>query len=336
MATTKTLKRIAHELYTDTFREYTDRDGNTITYRDAESAIKNKLKEMMGGEKYNYYKFQENKWGFYNLISELISDDINRLNEEVFSPFCDFENFDLGDKKEFTVENTNLFKVANIADGVNSTRRQRLLNKKVPTTAFKLSVAIYEEAERFITGRINWVVFVNRVSDSYHYDIARRIAKTFEGAYSTINAKFQATGNSDKVLLELIAKVEGATGKKPIIYGTPLALSNLEGIQTDLEKEEKRKYGFIQTFRGGYKVLSLPNAYDENAAEGKEWALDNKAIYVIPDGEKIIKLGTEGDVLVIENTDEKERDDQQIEYFMAQKIHLGVVTAAKFGVYKIQ
>ena len=85
---------------------------------------------MMGGEKYNYYKFQENKWGFYNLISELISDDINRLNEEVFSPFCDFENFDLGDKKEFTVENTNLFKVANIADGVNSTRRQRLLNKK--------------------------------------------------------------------------------------------------------------------------------------------------------------------------------------------------------------
>ncbi|MDX5663222.1 hypothetical protein SIK44_06085, partial [Clostridioides difficile] len=89
MATAKTLKRIAHELYTDTFREYTDRDGNTITYRYAESAIKTKLTEMMGGETYTYYKFQDNKWRFNNLISALIYDAIKRVDEEVFSPLCD-------------------------------------------------------------------------------------------------------------------------------------------------------------------------------------------------------------------------------------------------------
>lgn len=57
MVIVKILKRIVYELYIDIFREYIDRDGNIIIYRDVESVIKNKLKEMMGGEKYNYYKF---------------------------------------------------------------------------------------------------------------------------------------------------------------------------------------------------------------------------------------------------------------------------------------
>ena len=58
-------------------------------------------------------------------------------------------------------------------------------------------------------------------------------------------------------------------------------------------------------------------------------------LLVLPVGEKIVKLGFEGDLMTIENTDGTVRDDQQIEFFMQRKMHLGVLVASRFGAYEI-
>ena len=39
--------------------------------------------------------------------------------------------------------------------------------------------------------------------------------------------------------------------------------------------------------------------------------------------------------MTIENTDGTVRDDQQIEFFMQRKMHLGVLVASSFGAYEI-
>ncbi|HSQ87651.1 hypothetical protein, partial [Romboutsia sp.] len=234
----------------------------------------------------------------------------------------------------FKVKNKNLFKVAVIADGINSTRRQRKLGSKLDTSAFKLSIAIYEEFDRFVAGRIDWKDMVDCVSESFNQEVATQIAVAFEGAYSDIGTNLKGSVNTDGLdakLKEIINKVEGATGRKCEVYGTAEALGSITGAGALIDTDDKRNFGFVQLFNGT-KLIKLQNAYDD---VNNKWALRNDMLYVIPSGEKVIRVGFEGGVTVLEDTAGTSRDDQQIEMTMLQKMHLGVLVAAKFGAVEI-
>ena len=318
------LQKLAMDCYEGKVKNYTN--GNP------EEALRNEIVEKVGGE-WNYYNFQKNKWDVYALIGEMISQNVSRLSAETFADFCEVKDFALGDRVEFTVKNNELFKVANIADGINSTRRQRLMGKRIPTTAFKLAIAIYEELDRFLAGRIDWRAMVDNVSASFNQEIANQIAKAMEGAYEQLNSNFVKTGTySDKELQTLIAKVEAATGQKVTIYGTAEALANVEGAGALVDAEDTRNFGYVQLFNGT-KMVKINNVYDEVA---DKWALRNDVLYIIPAGEKIVRLGFEGEVTILEDTTGTSRDDQQIEMMMMRKMHLGILSTAKFGFFEIQ
>ena len=318
------LQKLAVDCYEGKVKNYAN--GNP------EDALRQEIIEKVGGE-WNYYNFQKAKWDVYALISEMISTNVSRLSAETFADFCEVKDFMLGDRVEFTVKNTDLFKVANIADGINSTRRQRLLGKRIPTTAFKLAVAIYEELDRFLANRIDWRAMVDNVTASFTQEIANQIAKAMEGAYEQLNSNFVKSGTySDKELQTLIAKVEAATGQKVAIYGTAEALANVEGAGALVDAEDTRNFGYIQLFNGT-KMVKINNVYDEVA---DKWALRNDVLYIIPAGEKIVRLGFEGDLTILEDTTGTSRDDQQIEMLMMRKMHLGILSTAKFGFFEIQ
>ena len=318
------LQKLALDCYEGKVKNYTN--GNP------EDVLRKEIVEKVGGE-WNYYNFQKNKWDVYALLSEMMSQNVSRLSAQTFADFCEVKDFALGDKVEFQVKNTDLFKVANIADGINSTRRQRLLGKRIPTTAYKLAIAIYEELDRFLANRIDWRGMVENVSASFNQEIANQIARAMEGAYEQLNSNFVKSGTySDKELQTLIAKVEAATGQKVTIYGTAEALANVEGAGALIDAEDNRNYGYVQLFNGT-KMVKINNVYDEI---NDKWALRNDVLYVIPAGEKIIRLGFEGDVTILEDTTGTSRDDQQIEMVMMRKMHLGVLSTAKFGFFEIK
>lgn len=299
----------------------------------AEDVLRNTVLELVGGE-WTYGNFQKNKWEVYALVQEMVDVNINRLTREAFSDFTEVANYDLGNSPEFRVKNKNLFKVAVIADGINSIRRQRKLDSKLQTSAFKLAIAIYEEFDRFITGRIDWQDLVDTLSESFNQEIATQIAVAFEGAYSDINTNLKKSTNAagvDVELKKIINKVEAATGRRCRVYGTAEALGNIQGTGSELDKNDRRNFGMVTTFQGT-PLVKLQNAYDE---VNNKWAIRNDMLYVIPDGEKIIKLGLEGGVTVLEDTTGMSRDDQQVEMVMMQKMHLGVLVSAKFGAIQI-
>ena len=156
----------------------------------------------------------------------------------------------------------------------------------------------------------------------------------FEGAYSDINTNLKKSTNAagvDVELKKIINKVEAATGKRCRVYGTAEALGNIQGTGSELDKNDRRNFGMVTTFQGT-PLVKLQNAYDE---VNNKWAIRNDMLYVIPDGEKVIKLGLEGGVTVLEDTTGMTRDDQQVEMVMMQKMHLGVLVAAKFGAIQI-
>lgn len=300
-------------------------------YAQCEDALRKEIIEICGGY-WDQYSFFENRYKIFRIISETVGEKLHRLTEDAFSMFCDYENWTFGDKKGFTVKNSDLFRVANIANGKNSTRRQRLRGKKVPTETFNLAIAIYEEFDRFITGRIDWTEMVDRVAASFQNQIAINIATSIEQSYSSVNTHLKlSAAYEEKELKTLINKVKGATGEEVTIFGSAEAVGLIEGVGADLDKDDKRNFGYIKNI-GGTKVVELPNYYDKDK---DKWALSNKLLYIIPNGEKIVKLGLEGDPNIIESTDIAARDDQQIEMFMSQKMHLAILVASTYGMYKV-
>lgn len=299
----------------------------------AEDVLRAEILEKVGGE-WNYTNFQKNKWDVYALIQEIIDVDLVALSEEAFKQFCEVKNFELGDKAEFKIKNNSLFKVGIIADGINSTRRQRKLGTKVDTQAFKLSIATYEELDRFIAGRIDWREYVDCVVESFNQEIATQIVHAFGQAYSEIGTNLKETVNVDGVdeaLKTIINRVKGATGKSVSVYGTAEALGKIKGAGAIADLNDKREVGFVQIVNG-VRMVELPNTYNDVT---NEWAIDNDVLYVIADNEKVIRLGYEGGVTILEDTTGTHRDDQQIEMTYMQKVHLAVLVAAKFGAVEI-
>ena len=302
-----------------------------FSVQDAETLIREKLTECVGG-KWNYRNFKKNEHDFYALIEELITLNISNMTIESFGDWVEVKDFELGDRIEFRVENTNLFQVGNIATGTNTIRRQRMLDSKLPTTAYKLSIAIYEEFDRFIAGRINWTKLVEKVGKSFNREVALQISRAVQNAYSSIHANLKHQGTySDAQLSKLISKVKGLTGQEVAIYGTSEAIENIQGANCLADLADRRAYGYVKEFKG-IPVIELPQTYD---AINDKWGVRNDILYVVPAGEKIVRCGFEGEAMVMENTDGTKRNDQQIEYKFQRMMHLGVLSTARFGAYVI-
>lgn len=319
------IQKVARDCYLGKLEKYSNEEGNDL--------LRNAVNELVGGE-WTYGNFQKNKWDVYALVQEMVDVNINRLTRDAFSDFIEVANYQLGDSPEFNIKNKNLFKVAVIADGINSVRRQRKLKSKLRTSAFKLAIGIYEEFDRFLTGRIDWTELVDTLSESFNQEIATQIAVAFQNAYNDINTNLKKSTNVagvDVELKKIINKVEASTGKRCSVYGTAEALGNIVGGVSEQDKMDRRNFGMVKIFNGT-PLIKLQNAYDEST---DKWAIRNDMLYVIPDGEKIIRMGLEGGVTILEDTSGMKRDDQQVEMVMEQKMHLGVLVASKFGAVQI-
>lgn len=302
-----------------------------FSVQDAETLIREKLVECVGG-KWNYRQFKKNEHDFYALIEELITINLSNLTVEQFDEWVEVKDFELGDKIEFRVENTNLFQVGNIATGTNTIRRQRMLDSKLPTTAYKMSIAIYEEFDKFLAGRIDWTRLVDKVGKSFNREVALQISRAVQNAYSSIHANLKYEGTySDAQLSKLVSKVKGICGTEVAIYGVSDAIENIVGAECLADLADRRAYGYVKEFKGT-KVIELPQTYD---AINDKWGVRNDILYVVPAGEKIVRVGFEGQATVIENTDGTARNDQQIEYKFQRMMHLGVLSTARFGAYVI-
>ena len=199
--------------------------------------LRKALVEANGGSTVlNYRNIRDGKCnGVFTLIEEILSRTIyDGLSEnDFFMNFVEYRNVAEGDQNVFLVEDSDLFYVADIADGTQGIRRQRLggVNEvSIPTTM--RAVKIYEEMNRVLSGRVDFNQFITKVSESMQqkrlndiYDVwANATADQFGGT-----TYFPAAGSySEDALLDLISHVEAAAGGRvATIVGTKKAVRNL-------------------------------------------------------------------------------------------------------------
>lgn len=234
--------------------------------------------------------------GLFTLIEVLLSSTIieGLQGDEYFNTLVDFRNVAEGDSPVFYVEDSDLFVVAEAADGTQGIRRQRLGGVTETTIPTSLKVVrIYEEMNRVLSGRVDFNSMINKVAESFNQKLLNDIYALWANATAEqLGGKtyFPTAGSYDEdALLDLIGHVEAAAGgnKTATIIGTKKALRNLkESIMSDGAKDEIHNMGYVGKFFGT-PVVATPQRHKVGSTD---FVLDDNMLTIIAGDDKPLKV----------------------------------------------
>lgn len=322
------LKTLALDIYKNKVKTFTKEDGTVI---DANDALRQLFDAKTGGDR-SYRAFNKIKDEFFEILEVLITEGTSTISREVFKDIMVFKDTAYGEKPEFIAETPELFDVSVVAASNDNIRRERVFNNHIPTVAFDLGLKTYTEYDAFMLGRIDLNALIDKVIASFNKRVAEKIGEVFSKAYDNISVaelKVTHTTVDEAKLLELCEKV----GEGAVIYGSKLALSKIPSIAAyAVDSDDVRNVGYVRQFKG-VKCVELENVYNKDT---KSFAIANDTLFVIPNGDKIIYGGFEGDAYVIDNLDNPTaRLDRQLELTYGRRLHLGIGVTNRYGAYKI-
>lgn len=309
--------------------------GNYTT-AETSDALRNAMIEMNGGSTKISPKTFYKGTPLFALVQELlpviIEEGIKAETNPLFN-YVEYRNIAEGDLAEFDIEGDANFVVASVANGIQNVRRQRIVGGdtiKVPTE-MKI-VRVYENLGRLLAGRIDFNKFVDGVSKAFKDYIVTAAYTALAGLSAStygLSETYVKTGSmSSEKLLELVAHVEAATGKKANIIGTKVAVRKLgsEVSQSNEQNADLYNQGYIGKYFGT-SVIALEQAHVPGTSK---FALADDALWIIAADDKFIKVVNEGDGLLMER-DASQNADLTQEYIYGQGVGVGVVCAAKMG-----
>lgn len=336
MADMKEIVRVGVDAYRGATTKYSV-DESLDTLRQALVAANN------GSTVLNYKDIRDGKCnGLFTLVEEILVRTIPEGLQEsdYFNALVDFRNVALGDQNLFLVEDSDLFVVADAAEGTQGIRRQRLggVRETSINTTFKV-VRIYEELNRVLAGRVDFNYFINKVAESFRKQLLDDIWSLWISATADNMGGatyFPAAGAYDEdALLELIAHVEAAAGgKTATILGTKKAIRNLApSVQGTDSQRDIYNEGYYGKFYGS-NVVATPQRHKVNSTE---FVFPDNMLTIIAGDDRPIKCVYEGQSTVIMGDPTQNRDLTQ-EYIYGDRYGLGLVLAggnAGIGRYEI-
>ena len=336
MADMKDIVKVAVDAYHGNVEQYSVGQSMELLHK--------ALVETNGGSTVlNYRNIRDGKCnGLFTLIEEILSRTIveGLQGDEYFNALVDFRNVAEGDKNIFVVEDSNLFVVAEAADGTQGIRRQRLGGTSEVSIPTSLKVVkIYDEMNRVLSGRVDFNTFINKVAESFRQQLLNDIYTLWSGATATDFGGvtyFPTAGAYDEdELLDLIAHVEAAAnGRTATIIGTKKAVRNLApSIQGNDSESDIYNLGYYGKFYGT-PVMVTPQRHKIGSTE---FTLDDNILTIIAGDDKPIKCVYEGNPIVLMG-DPMTTGDLTQEYLYGEKYGMGIVLAggnAGIGRYEI-
>lgn len=306
--------------------------GNTMKYSVAESndVLREALIDMNGGSTKLDYKSMRRHPEMFDLIETILANTVVEgfQDDAFFMNLVDFRNVALGDKNEFIVENDELFTVAEIAEGTQGVRRQRLAGASkisIPTTL--KAVKIYDELNRIMAGQVDFNKMINAVGRSFRQQLLNDVYDLWSNATATDlgGADYCVAGQYDEdALLDLIAHVEAAAGgKTATIVGTKKAIRALApSIVADGYKDDLYNMGYAGKFYGS-DVVALPQYHQINSTN---FVLPDDSVTVIAGDQKPVKVVYEGQSTIITG-DPLMHGDLTQDYLYADRYGAGIILA---------
>lgn len=304
---------------------------------DTQEALRKALVEANGGStKLDIKAIRDGRCnGVFAIIEELVNviHEEGLKGDEFFMNMVEDRNLSLGDTNKFHIERECLFAVADIAEGTQGVRRQRIEAGQDITINTQLrAIKIYEELNRVLAGRIDFNKFVDLVGKSFTKQELDATYDAFVGMFKKLKAPYIETGSFDEdKLLELIDHVEASTGETAVIVGTRKALRKIKtAVVSDSAKEEMYAMGHFGRFNG----TELVAVKQRHKSGTDDFTLDDNVLYVFAGDTKPIKRVTEGDVTMLMGTPMNNADMSQ-EFLMMKRTGIAVIFDRDFGVYNL-
>lgn len=312
---------------------------------DREVALREKLHELTEttNGKFDVMAYNKNKYEVFEIIREVVSQTIADGGAEMsafYNQFVEEESIELGNAKEYYIENDAYLTVAKVSGNNWDLDRQRMdqgATFTVKTSAY--AIKVFEYFKRFMTGRSSFEELVAKTDVSIRKFKDELVAEAFKVAVDGLPANFSYTGSYaedqvEKVLTHVSASNKGSD---VILSGTRSALNKLQGISvanlSDSQKAEYGQKGFLREWKG-YVCAELPTLFKKNSIS--EFVFDNDTVYVIPASQaKPIKLINEGEPLVAETNDIADNIDMSKEFAVIFRVGAVAIFDRLIGCIKI-
>lgn len=303
---------------------------------EANEAVRKALIDLNGGsDKLTYKSFRDHP-ELYAVIEEIITrTTLEGLpTDSPLFGFTDFRNVALGDSMRFVVERDDDYVVAQVAEGTQGIRRQRLNGRQAITPPMKLyAVKVYDELNRILSGRVDFAKAINTISRSFTRQINNDIYKAVINSFDGIATPYKQSGTFDiDKLIAIIDHVEAANGGTATVLTSKQgarAIANIVGGDANSAKEDLYNIGYY-THIGENPVIAMKNAHKAGTTD---FVLNNDIIVVSGD-DKFVKMVTEGDTTIIDRNPLDNADLSQ-EYFVAQRYGIATAMATEAGYYSI-
>ena len=306
---------------------YHGRLGNEYSVADSQEVLRQALIEANNGStKLDYKAVRDGKCQNLFAIAEVLIEKVSEeglKGDEFFTNFIEERNKALGDEDVFHTTKDCLFAVADIAEGTQGIRRQRIEAGQDITLHTKLqAVKVYEELNRVLAGRVDFNHMVELVGRSFTQNDLDAAYAAFNGLVGSLSAPYMQTGTFDEdKMLDLIAHVEASTGETATIVGTKKA---------DEAKSDIYAMGYMGKL-AGTNMISMKQRHQIGSTN---FILPDDVLYVIAGDTKPVKRVTEGSVTMLMG-DPMNNEDLSQDYLMMKRTGIGLIMDRDFGVYKL-
>lgn len=310
-------------------KNYSEGDPNEVMRK----AMKSLMPYTKDG-KIDYKAFRKNKWEVYEILEEVVTEVVNEGLQGQFDQFVEYRNVAWGDKPEFEVPNNQLYRVAEVVNGVGDIRRQQLRENELFTVDFKdYAVKIFEEYHRFLAGRVDWVRMMKLIGDSFAEHLKNKIFEVLMATYGKqYTAPYHITGTPDEdKLLDIAGHIQARTGDNVAIYGTIGALRKIEPkVISDNMRDKRNATGYYGVV-AGLDAFVIPNNHKLGT---DEFQIKDDFVLLLPQSQdRLIKVINEGEA-IIQETNAGTTADMVEEYTVINRFGIAVISSRAFGFYK--
>lgn len=277
------------------------------------------------------------KENFDAVLAQIITSAIPLTTSSRFGDtFMDVHQIGWGDTARFVVSSNDLFRVNEIAEGVNRGVLQPIYNNEFTVDCGPITISTGVDFYLVAAGNFDWGNFGMRAGASFNGYIMLKAIAALATAINNQSGAYTQAGISTNTWTTLVQKVGAANGGRPVyVLGTLTdlgqAIPQTVGLQYGLG-EEVAKDGYLDKYLTAKLVpfdqFIVPGTVNSTADLG----IENGKLYFIPgDNYKIIKTVYEGNSVVIEE-DPVNTTDKFYGITVTYRVGVAAVVGNKIGV----
>lgn len=272
--------------------------------------------------------YKKNKDTIFALIEETAKEVVpNKINDSL-GVFVEFKSFKPGERPVFRIKKSGVKAYVTSAGG--QVDRHRIDHQTLTLDYEWVQAHAYEELIRLRAGIVDFKELMDEVVNAIEAKVYEKIVLEINTLYSEIPQSNKKSGSTvdEKQFDRIVQIVSSYSQGKPMIVGTFLGLAELPAIDAPEAKNDIYRNGFMGYYKG-CPVVELQNVVSDTTNES--FVLEDRYIYVLPQGaDKVIKVAT-GDTLVRE----KQGEDWTEGFIMATEVSTAVLAHENVGAYDV-